>query len=151
MLDQLSPPPGAHKKRKRVGRGEGSGTGKTCGKGQKGQRCRSGFNDKPYFEGGQMPINRRVPKRGFSNYRFRVEYEVVNVEALKRFDDGEQIDPGTMATAGLVRRGRPVKVLGDGELAIKLAVKAHRFSKSATAKIEAAGGSVETLTLSGRG
>ena len=145
MLDRLTPPPGARKKRKRVGRGEGSGKGKTCGKGHKGQTSRSGHKHRAYFEGGQMPMNRRVPKRGFSNYRFRKHFEVVNVSVLERFDDGATVDPAALAAAGLVRPGRLVKVLGDGDLGRKLAVRAHKFSASAVTKIETAGGSVETL------
>jgi len=151
MLDRLSPPPGARKNRKRVGRGEGSGTGKTCGKGEKGQRSRSGYKHRRHFEGGQMPMNRRVPKRGFSNYHFRVEFDIINVSALQQFAEAGAVDPDALATAGLIRKGRLVKVLGDGELQTKLAVKAHKFSKSAAAKIEAAGGSVETLSIKGRG
>ena len=144
MLDQLSPPPGARRNRNRKGRGEGS-KGKTCGKGQKGQKSRSGGGVRPGFEGGQMPINRRLPKRGFSNYRFKVEYDVLNVADLSRFEAGSTVDPEALAAAGLVRKGRPVKVLGDGELSAKLTVKAHKFSKSAVAKIEAAGGAAETV------
>ncbi len=145
MLDRLTPPPGARKKRKRVGRGEGSGKGKTCGKGHKGQTSRSGHKHRAYFEGGQMPMNRRVPKRGFSNYRFRKHFEVVNVSTLERFEEGTTVDPDALAAAGLVRPGRLVKVLGDGDLARKLSVRAHKFSATAAKKIEAVGGSVETL------
>lgn len=145
MLDRLKPAKGATRNRKRIGRGEGSGWGKTCGKGQKGQNSRSGGGVRPGFEGGQMPINRRLPKRGFSNYRFKVEYDVLNVADLSRFEAGSTVDPDALASAGLVRKGRPVKVLGDGELSAKLTVKAHKFSKSAVAKIEAAGGAAETV------
>ena len=150
MLDRLAPPAGARRKRKRLGRGEGSGHGKTCGRGQKGQNCRSGGGVRPGFEGGQMPINRRLPKRGFSNYRFKKEFDVVNVASLGRFEDGATVTPETLAEAGLVRKGRLVKLLGQGELARKLTVQAHGFSGSAATKIEAAGGTVERLTYTRR-
>ena len=144
MLDKLSPPEGARKKRTRLGRGEGS-KGKTCGKGHKGQNARSGGGTRRGFEGGQMPINRRLPKRGFSNYRFKVEYDVLNVRDLARFDGDSTVDVDALVGAGLVRKGRNVKVLGDGELNVKLKVKAHKFTKGAVSKIEAAGGTAETL------
>jgi large subunit ribosomal protein L15 len=144
MLERLSPPDGARKKRMRIGRGEGS-KGKTCGKGEKGQNKRSGGGVRPGFEGGQMPINRRLPKRGFSNYRFKTVYDVLNVRDLARFDADSKVDLDALIGAGLVRKGRNVKILGDGDLAVKLTVEAHKFTKSAVAKIEAAGGTVQTV------
>jgi len=141
-LHELSPAPGSKKNRKRIGRGPGSGTGKTAGKGHKGQRSRSGFSQRFGFEGGQMPLVRRVPKRGFTNI-FRTEYTVVNLSRLEGFEG--DVTPETLAAKGLARTGRPVKILGDGEFSAKLKVSAHKFSKSARAKIEAAGGSCEVL------
>ncbi|MGD8320547.1 MAG: 50S ribosomal protein L15 [Gemmatimonadota bacterium] len=142
-LHDLSPSSGSHRNRKRIGRGPGSGTGKTSGRGQKGQGSRSGGNVSPHFEGGQMPLHRRIPKRGFTNIN-RVEYQVVNVRDLDVFDG--QVGVEEMRSAGLVRTLRqPVKVLGQGELGKALTVEAHAFSKSAREKIEAAGGSVSVL------
>jgi len=139
-LHDLSPAKGSHRNRKRLGRGPGSGTGKTSGRGEKGQKARSGGSVHAYFEGGQMPLVRRIPKRGFSN-RGRVEYQVVNVRDLDRFDG--KVDIAALRAAGLVgSAGQPVKILGQGELAKALEVEAHAFSKSAREKIEAAGGSV---------
>lgn len=142
-LHELSPQKGSRKKRKRVGRGPGSGVGKTAGRGVKGQRSRSGYSSRPGFEGGQMPLIRRVPKRGFTNV-FRTEYVVINVSQLAALDVDE-VTPELLSERHLVKRGRPVKVLGDGELDRALQVKAHKFSKSARAKIEEAGGSCEEL------
>jgi large subunit ribosomal protein L15 len=141
-LHELSPAPGSNRKKKRIGRGPGSGTGKTAGRGHKGQRSRSGFSQRIGFEGGQMPLIRRVPKRGFTNI-FRKEYAVVNLRDLEGFDG--EINPETLLEHGLVRRGMPVKVLGEGEVSGALSVKAHRFSRSAREKIEAAGGTCEEL------
>jgi large subunit ribosomal protein L15 len=141
-LHELSPAPGSKHSRKRLGRGPGSGTGKTAGKGHKGQRSRSGFSQRFGFEGGQMPLVRRVPKRGFTNI-FRVEYTVVNLSRLEDFDG--EVTPQALIDRGLARVGRPVKILGDGEFTKKLKVSAHKFSKSARARIEAAGGSCEVL------
>ena len=139
-LHDLSPSPGSRQNRKRVGRGPGSGTGKTAGRGQKGQKSRSGGNIHPRFEGGQMPLIRRIPKRGFKSIN-RVEYQVVNVRDLDRVDG--EVSPESLKSAGLVRSLRkPVKILGVGDLTKKLSVTAHAFSGSAQAKIEAAGGSV---------
>lgn len=135
----------AHRPRKRVGRGPGSGHGRYATRGCKGQRARSGDKPRPGFEGGQMPLYRRVPKRGFSNERFRTEYAVVNVADLNRFEDGAEVDLERLAAAGLARASERVKVLGGGALARKLTVRAHKFSASARAKIEAAGGTVATL------
>lgn len=141
-LHDLSPAKGSTHSKKRVGRGPGSGWGKTAGRGHKGQRSRSGFSQRIGFEGGQMPLIRRLPKRGFTNI-FRKEYEVVNLRDLEGFEG--EVSPETLAEQGRVRAGRMVKVLGDGEISTALTVKAHRFSKSARAKIEAAGGSCEEL------
>ena len=144
-LSRLKPPTGATKKRKRKGRGPGSGTGKTCGKGQKGQKSRSGGGVPPGFEGGQMPIHRRLPKRGFNNI-FRVEYSIVNVGQLDRFEEGAVVDQQALVDAGIARNLRsPVKLLGNGELSKKLTLKVHKTSASAKSKIEAAGGSVEVI------
>ena len=141
-LHELSPAKGSKHPRKRVGRGPGSGTGKTAGKGEKGQKSRSGYSHRDGFEGGQMPLVRRVPKRGFTNI-FKTEYAVVNLAQLADFDG--DVTPQTLAEHGLVRSGKPVKVLGDGEIGKALKVTANKFSKSARAKIEAAGGSCEEL------
>ena len=145
-LHNLSPAPGSTRARKRVGRGPGSGNGKTAGRGHKGQKSRSGYSRRFGFEGGQMPLVRRIPKRGFTNI-FRVEHQVVNLRDLERvFDAGDTVSPQTLADRGLVRSGGgPVKVLGDGELNTKLTVQAHKFSKSARAGIEGAGGSCEVV------
>ena len=141
-LHELSPAKGSKHAKKRVGRGPGSGTGKTAGKGEKGQKSRSGYSRRDGFEGGQMPLVRRVPKRGFTNI-FKTEYEVVNLAQLADFEG--DVTPETLASRGLVRSGKPVKVLGDGEIGKALKVTANKFSKSARAKIEAAGGSCEEL------
>jgi large subunit ribosomal protein L15 len=143
-LHELSPAAGSKHKKKRVGRGPGSGTGKTAGRGHKGQKSRSGASTRPGFEGGQMPLVRRVPKRGFTNI-FRTEYTVVNVAQLAALEDPE-VTPESLVERGLARRGRPVKILGDGELQRAIRVSAHKFSKSARSKIEQAGGSCEELS-----
>ncbi len=141
-LHDLRPAKGSKRAKKRVGRGPGSGVGKTAGRGEKGQKSRSGYSQRPGFEGGQMPLVRRVPKRGFTNI-FRTEYAVVNLSDLADFES--EVTPDTLAEAGMMRRGRPLKVLGDGEVDRALNVKAHAFSASARAKIEAAGGTCEEL------
>lgn len=141
-LHELSPAKGSTQKKKRVGRGPGSGLGKTAGKGHKGQKSRSGYSSRPGFEGGQMPLIRRVPKRGFHNL-FRREVAIVNLAQLEVFDG--EVTPEALRDAGVVRAGLPVKVLGDGDLSKALKVSAHKFSKSARAKIEAAGGTCEEL------
>jgi large subunit ribosomal protein L15 len=142
-LHDLSPSAGSHRNRKRLGRGPGSGTGKTSGRGQKGQGARAGGNVSPHFEGGQMPLHRRIPKRGFTNIN-RVEYQVVNVRDLERVEG--DVNVASLRGAGLIGHARrPVKVLGQGEVAKALSVEAHAFSKSAREKIEAAGGSVRVL------
>jgi large subunit ribosomal protein L15 len=151
-LHDLSPARGSKHARKRLGRGPGSGTGKTAGRGEKGQKSRSGHTHRIGFEGGQMPLIRRVPKRGFTNI-WRTEYAVVNLAQLEKLfgaggpqDAGNEVTPEALVAHGVTRSGRPVKVLGTGEVGRALTVKAHRFSKSARAKIEAAGGSCEELS-----
>jgi large subunit ribosomal protein L15 len=143
-LHDLSPAEGSRRNPKRLGRGQGSGTGKTSGRGQKGAGARAGSKSRPGFEGGQMPLHRRIPKRGFKNFA-RVEYQVVNVRDLTGLTG--TVTPGSLKAAGLVASlRRPVKVLGNGELDSSLSVSAHAFSKSAREKIEGAGGSVMVLT-----
>lgn len=145
-LSNLTPAPGSRSARKRLGRGPGSGLGKTSGRGHKGKGARSGGNTHPRFEGGQMPLQRRLPKRGFRS-PFRVEYTIVNLAKLDAaFEGGAVVDPESLAAHGLVRRGQPVKVLGHGTLSKPLTVKAHAFSESAKAAIGAAGGSAEVMT-----
>ncbi len=149
-LHDLRPAPGSKKRRKRVGRGIAAGQGKTAGRGTKGQGARAGGGKGPYFEGGQLPLVRRLPfKRGFTNI-WRVEYAEVNLDRLDRFADGAEVSPETLVEAGIIKSVRkPVVILGRGELNRPLTVKAHRFSASARAKIEAAGGTVEVLPLKG--
>jgi large subunit ribosomal protein L15 len=147
-LEDLRPAPGSTRGRKRVGRGLASGTGKTAGKGSKGQKARAGGGSRPGFEGGQMPLYRRLPKRGFLPYGGKATYALVNVGDLaERFPAGSVVDPDALVRAGLVKRsGRTaVKVLGDGDLAHALTVRAHKLSESARRKVEAAGGSVEVI------
>ena len=141
-LHDLSPAPGSTHAKKRAGRGKGSGLGKTAGRGHKAGQSRSGYSVRPGFEGGQMPLVRRVPKRGFHN-EFRVEYVVVNVSQLGEL--GGTVTPELLAERGLVHKGRPVKVLGNGEISAAVTVAAHKFSASARAKIEAAGGRCEEI------
>ncbi len=145
-LNNLRPPRGAKRPRKRVGRGPGSGHGKTASRGSKGAKSRSGFRFKRGFEGGQMPLHRRVPKRGFHN-PFRVEYLVVNLDMLaEKFDTGTAVTPELLRERGLVRAATGlVKILGRGEIAKALTVRAHKFSESAAAKIAAAGGTAEVI------
>ena len=144
-LSNLKPPKGAKHSKKRVGRGQGSGNGKTAGRGHKGAQSRSGYSFKRGFEGGQMPLHRRVPKRGFHN-PFRVEYEVVNLDALSaRFDAGTEVTPELLRERGLVGRKGQVKVLARGDIAKALTVRAHKFSGKAAEKIAAAGGRAEVL------
>ncbi|MDF1797599.1 MAG: 50S ribosomal protein L15 [Planctomycetota bacterium] len=141
----------AYKTRKRIGRGIGSGSGKTSGRGHKGQGSRSGYSRAPGFEGGQMPIYRRMPKRGFTNARFRTDYTVINVNDFDAFEDGATVDLEAVINHGLVSLNTPLlKVLGNGECGRKLTVRAQKFSKSAKEKIEAAGGSVVLLDNKGR-
>ncbi len=144
MLNELTKRPGSTSARKRVGRGRGSGKGKTAGTGFKGQGTRSGKKIKAWFEGGQMPLQQRVPKRGFHN-RFRTDVEIVNVKDLAKLGDGATVDAESLRNAGLIRgtRGALVKLLGNGDAPSNLTVKVDRVSASAKSKIEAAGGSVE--------
>ncbi len=144
-LHSLKNSSGAKRASKRVGRGTGSGTGKTCGAGHKGQMARKGHKHKRGFEGGQMPLLRRLPKRGFKNVNRRT-FLAVNVARLERFADGDRIDPAVLKRAGLADGpGDGIKVLGNGDLTRRLTVKAHAFSSGARAKIEAAGGTCETI------
>ena len=144
-LNQLTATPGSTKERKRIGRGYGSGTGKTAGKGHKGQMARAGRGQRPGFEGGQMPLQRRVPKRGFNNI-FATEYAILNVAALNAFEDGAVVDLEAVKKAGLVKKGCDgLKVLGNGALQKNITVKAAAFSEAAKAKIEAAGGKAEVI------
>lgn len=146
MLDKLKPPIGAVKNRRRVGRGEGGGSGKTSGHGGKGQTARSGGSIKPGFEGGQMPLQRRLPKRGFTNI-FRVKVRIINLgRVAEAFAAGETVTPEALQTKGLIRpHGGPVKILGEGECNVALTVKANMFSASAIEKIKAAGGVAEVI------
>jgi len=143
-LHELKSDPSQQKKPKRIGRGTGSGTGKTSGKGQKGQKSRSGGNPHPWFEGGQMPLQRRLPKRGFTNI-FRKEYEVVNLKQLANVKAEGPLTPDVLKQHGLVKKTAAVKILGDGELAAAVEVHAHKFSKTAAAKIEKSGGKAVVL------
>ena len=145
MLNELKPVEGARHSKKRLGRGIGSGLGKTAGKGTKGQNSRSGGGVRPGFEGGQLPLFQRLPKRGFHNHN-RVEYSIVNIGDLNVFEDGSVVDLQTLITVGLVKdASKDLKVLGQGELTKKLTVKANKFTESAKNAIEAAGGSVEVM------
>lgn len=146
-LSTLKPAAGSRRKRKRVGRGPGSGHGKTAGRGNKGAQSRSGHSLKRGFEGGQMPLHRRLPKRGFNNTRFRTEYAVVNLDQLDaRFEAGATVTPEALREARLVSaRQLPVKVLGRGEVTKALIVQAHKFSAAAVAKLAAAGGRAEAM------
>ena len=144
-LSNLKYNPGSRKNKKRIGRGPGSGSGKTAGRGHKGYGSRSGSKKRAWFEGGQMPLQRRIPQFGFYN-RFRVEYSVVNVGQLEKLEGVEEINPEILLENGLIRNfNKPVKILGNGDLTKKMAIKAHMFSKSAVEKIEKAGGSATPL------
>jgi len=145
-LNNLRPPKGAKHPKKRIGRGQGSGNGKTAGRGHKGAKSRSGFHFKRGFEGGQMPLHRRVPKRGFHN-PFRVEYEIVNLDQLEaKFDVGAVVTPESLRELGMVAGGAGrIKILGRGEIGKNLTVRAHKFSGKAAEKIAAAGGTAEAL------
>jgi large subunit ribosomal protein L15 len=144
-LSSLHPPRGSRHRKVRVGRGIGSKMPKTAGAGNKGQKSRKGFSRRPGFEGGQMPLHRRIPKRGFTNI-FRAEFAVLNVDRLNAFSAGEVVTPELLHERGLVRQAsRPVKILGEGDLKAALTVRAHAFSKSAEQKITSAGGRVERL------
>jgi len=142
----LKPTAGSRKNRKRIGRGPGSGNGKTAARGENGQKSRSGYSQKRGFEGGQMPLKRRIPKRGFTNI-FRTEYRTVNVDRLNELPAGSEVTPELLQKQGLLRKGdRPVKVLGNGELTVALTVRAHKYTGSAAQKIEAAGGKAELIS-----
>jgi large subunit ribosomal protein L15 len=146
-LHDLKPRPGAKHRRKRLGQGESSGHGKTSGRGGKGQTARSGSSIRPGFEGGQMPLFRRIPKRGFNNARFATVYLPVNVSSLNDFEDGARVDEVALRACGLASgKSDGVKILGDGELTKKLTVCANAFSASARTKIEAKGGKCEVVT-----
>ncbi len=145
-LHDLKPRPGAKHRRKRLGQGESSGHGKTSGRGGKGQTARSGSSIRIGFEGGQMPLIRRIPKRGFNNARHTTEYAPVNLDSLNQFDAGARVDVGALRNAGLANGPvKLVKILGDGEITKKLTVAAHKFSATAKQKIEAAGGTCEVI------
>lgn len=146
-LNELKPPKNATRDRKRVGRGESSGWGKTCGRGHKGQKSRAGVSIPAWFEGGQMPLVRRLPKRGPRRIAHkRIEYEIVNIQTLNHFDNGTTITPEVLLEAGITKKkdGR-IKILGEGDLQKQLTVQGHRFSKSAVEKIESTGGSIEVI------
>lgn len=145
-LNNLKPAKGATRKRKRIGRGEGSGQGTTAGRGHKGQKSRSGYSRRFGFEGGQMPLIRRLPKRGFSNYPFKLHYSEVNVARLNELDAGTEVTPELLAQRRMIRKMRDgVKILGGGDLEVSLTVQAHKFTAGAREKIEAAGGTVVEL------
>ena len=144
-LHELQPAEGSSKERNRVGRGQGSGNGKTAGRGSKGQKARSGGGVRLGFEGGQTPLFRRIPKRGFQNIN-RKEYAVVNLETLNRFEDGQEVTAAVLVEAGIVKNEKDgIKVLANGKLERKLTVKANKFSQAAKEAIEAAGGTVEVI------
>jgi large subunit ribosomal protein L15 len=144
-IHELKPPKGARAKRKRVGRGPGSGHGQTSGRGDKGQKARAGGHIQPWFEGGQLPLHRRVPKRGFVNL-FRQEYAIFNLRDLSRFEAGSSLSPDLLWEHGMIKhRHDLVKILGDGEMPRPLTISAHKFSRSAIQKIEAAGGRAEVI------
>ena len=146
-LHELSPAEGSTRENYRKGRGPGSGNGKTAGKGHKGQNARSGGGVRPGFEGGQLPLYRKLPKRGFKNVRFAKQYTVINVQSLNKFNDGEVVDVAALLAAGIINdvKTNGVKVLGEGELTKKLTVKAAIFSAGAIEKIEAVGGKTEVV------
>ena len=145
-LHELERNIGAKQKRKIVGRGPGSGLGKTSGKGHKGQNARSGGGVNPVFEGGQLPLYRRLPKRGFSNFEFKVRYATINVEDLNIFEEGTLVTPALLKEVGLVKKQLDgIKVLGNGTLTKKLSIQAHKFSKSAAEKIEESGSKIEVI------
>lgn len=144
-LHELKPAKGAVRNRKRLGRGTASGQGETSGKGHNGQNARSGGGTRPGFEGGQMPLYRRIPKRGFTN-PFKKDWSIVNVEDLNKFDEGTEVTPAMLMESGLIKKlNYGVKILGNGEVEKKLTVKANKFTQSAQSKIEAAGGKAEVI------
>ncbi|RLB30281.1 MAG: 50S ribosomal protein L15 [Desulfobacteraceae bacterium] len=141
-LNELIPTKGSRKKRKRIGRGKGSGSGETAGRGTKGQNSRSGGGVHLGFEGGQMPLQRRIPKRGFTNI-FKKQYEIINIKDLKYFKSGELINSDTLLKSGLLKKARAVKLLGEGDISYPLKIKVNKVSQAAKEKIESAGGKVE--------
>lgn len=144
-LHELRPAKGSTKNRKRLGRGTATGQGKTAGRGQDGQKSRSGGNRRPGFEGGQMPLYRRLPKRGFTNI-FKKQWAIINIETLNKFEDGTVVTPELLLENGIIKKVMDgVKVLGDGELQKKVTVQAHKFSQTAISKIEAVGGKAEVI------
>lgn len=145
-LSNLSPQKGAKKERKRLGRGPGSGLGKTSGRGHKGAKSRSGYKSKPGFEGGQMPLQRRLPKRGFNN-KFRKEFDIVSLSQLDKFEPDQEITTQTLVQAGIVKAGRMAKVLANGEITKPLTVKVDKVSGQAKELIEKAGGSVSEISV----
>lgn len=145
-LSNLSPQKGAKKERKRLGRGPGSGLGKTSGRGHKGAKSRSGYKTKPGFEGGQMPLQRRLPKRGFNN-KFRKEFDIVSLSQLDKFEADQEITTQTLVQAGIVKAGRMAKVLANGEITKPLTVKVDKVSGQAKELIEKAGGSVSEISV----
>jgi large subunit ribosomal protein L15 len=146
-LNNLAPAKGSTHKNKRMGRGTAAGQGRTCGKGHKGQKARSGYTYKPGFEGGQMPIQRRLPKRGFRNYPFRKIFQIVNLNRIAEvYATGEEINPETLVAKGLIRKAnQPIKVLGDGEINTKHKISVHAISSTAQEKVIAAGGEVHLI------
>ena len=145
-LHELEKNIGATHRKKRVGNGPGSGLGKTCGRGQKGQNSRSGGGVSPVFEGGQLPLYRRLPKRGFSNHMFKKEYAVINISDLNRFENGTVVTPALLKEAGIIKKQLSgIKVLGEGTLEKKLTIQAHKFSNSALEKIKASGSKAEVI------
>lgn len=145
-LHELEKNIGATHAKKRVGRGSGSGLGKTSGRGQKGQKARSGGSINPVFEGGQLPLYRRLPKRGFSNYLFKTEYAVINVSDLNKFDNGTVVTPALLKEKGIIKKQlKGIKVLGNGKLEKKLTIQAHKFSASALEKIKESGSKAEVI------
>jgi large subunit ribosomal protein L15 len=146
-LHELYPAAGSRRKKKRLGQGLGSGNGKTAGKGHKGQKARTGCSIGANFEGGQMPLARRIPKRGFSNYRFAVEYEIVNISDIdERYQSGDEVTPESLRALRLISStDKPVKILGDGDITKSLTIRANAYSASAVKKIEAAGGKAEVI------
>lgn len=146
FIHQITSKVGKHRLRKRLGRGSGTGHGKTCGHGHKGSKSRSGASLLSLYEGGQMPTFRRLPKRGFSNYKFATRFKIINVSQLERFEDGADINLKQLSNAGLIPSAESkVKILGDGELTKKLQVTAHKFSKTAEQKIVGCGGNVKVI------
>ena len=145
-LHELEKNIGATHAKKRVGRGPGSGLGKTCGRGQKGQKARSGGSINPVFEGGQLPLYRRLPKRGFTNARFKIRYATINVEDLNAFEDGTVVTPALLKDKGIIKKGLDgLKVLGNGKLERKLTIQANKFSTSALEKIKESGSKAEVI------